>query len=121
MEFIKIWEILLRRKLIVLGVFFSIFATVVIATHLISPTYEAKAKLLLQAGSTQALIVSNLGLRGFETTLLNDIDTNISLLSIRPVVEELINELGIKKLLTKPLSKNELAESLAALLVKKDN
>ena len=42
MEFLKIWEILVRRKWIIISTFFIFVSVVVIGTYSVTPTFEAK-------------------------------------------------------------------------------
>jgi len=99
MEFLKIWEILLRRKWIIISIFFTFVTVVVIVTYIITPTYEAKAKLLIETSDTLSSLMSSLGLTsvgGDLTATEDDYETDIALATIRPLIDELISSLNLK-------------------------
>ena len=95
MEFLKIWEILLRRKWIIISVFLAFFFIVVIGTHLLTPTYEAKAKLLVGTTDSLSLLLTSLDFP--IPAPPDDYETDIALSTIRPILEELISSLKLKK------------------------
>lgn len=103
MEFLKIWEILSRRKWIFFGTFLAFFSIVVIGTFLIRPTYKAKAKLIIEASDTISSLLSSLGTRGVKVggmiptrTTDDEYKTDIALAKIRPLLEKLISSLSLK-------------------------
>ncbi len=100
MEFLKIWEIMLRRRKLVIITFSIIFGTMVIVTHLVTPSYEARAKLLIESSSTLSSLMSSLGVtsvgKGFTSSNDDTYTTNIALATIRPLLEKLISELNLK-------------------------
>lgn len=99
MEFLKIWEILLRRKWIIISTFFIFVTVVVIGTYIVTPTYKASAKLLIETSDTLSSLMSTLGLQsiggGFASTS-DEYDTEIALVKIKPLLEELISSLQLK-------------------------
>jgi uncharacterized protein involved in exopolysaccharide biosynthesis len=62
MEFFKIWEILLGRKWIIISIFLFFFISVFIGANLLTPTYEARAKLLVETSDTLSSLMPSLGL-----------------------------------------------------------
>jgi uncharacterized protein involved in exopolysaccharide biosynthesis len=62
MEFLKLREILLGRKWIIISIFLFFFISVGIAANLVTPTYEARAKLLLETSDTLSSLMPSLGL-----------------------------------------------------------
>ncbi|MBI5403778.1 MAG: polysaccharide biosynthesis tyrosine autokinase [Ignavibacteriae bacterium] len=118
MEFLKIWEILLRRKWIILGVFFVVMTTVVIGTHLVRPVYQAKAFVLVKKSDSLTSLLSSLGLQaggGATSTSSssssgNTYYTDIALAKTRPLLEELIISLNLKRTDEKPLKPEALVK-----------
>ena len=121
MEFLKIWEILLRRKWIFISAFLGFFGIVVLGTILITPTYKAKAKLIIETSDTISSLLSSLGSKGAKVggvipqktgkTGSTDYETDIALAKIRPLVEKLISLLNIKDRHGKPMHPDKLTDS----------
>ncbi len=115
MEFLKIWEILVRRKWIVISVFLTFFIAVVIGTHLVAPTYKARAKLLVETSDSLSSLLSALGLQalgaGATDTSEEDYSTDIALATIRPLLEELISSLDLRDRAGKVMEPDDLIES----------
>lgn len=101
MELRNLWKIICRRKWIALITFFIFFVTVVIVTHLATPVYEAKAKVLVESSDTLSSLKSTLGLtaQNVQTTTSDQdeiFDTEIALVTIKPSLEKLISDLNLK-------------------------
>lgn len=100
MELIKIWEILVRRKKIVIITFLLLFSTVAIGTQLLAPVYEAKARVYVE-NDPEALssLMAGIGL-GPVTPQFSagekSYDTEIVLATIRPLLISIIDELNLK-------------------------
>ncbi len=103
MEFLKLWEILSRRKWIFISAVLGFFSIVVIGTLLITPTYRAKSKLSIETSDTISSLLSSLGAGGARAGGVNpkqlgsdEYDTDIALVTIRPLLEKLIFSLTLK-------------------------
>lgn len=103
MEFLKILEILLRRKRIFFSVFLIFLVAVVAATHLVTPTYKAKAKLLIGSTDVLSSFMLSLGIQGIGKSTTADAgdsgaeyQTDATLVTIRPLLEKLISSLELK-------------------------
>ncbi|MFC1636785.1 GumC family protein [Planctomycetota bacterium] len=101
MEFLKIWETVVRRKWIIIITFSVFFATVVIGTYFATPLYEAKAKMLVKSSEGLSSLMNSLNMTGNLTsrdagTDDADYDTEVELMTIRPILESLISKLNIK-------------------------
>ncbi|MBI3008594.1 MAG: hypothetical protein HYY56_03665 [Candidatus Omnitrophica bacterium] len=100
MEFLKIWEIIVRRKWIIIITFLILFLTAVIGSHFATPIYEAKAKILIESSDTLSSLMSSLGLTtksgGVDFSKEDVHETDISLATIRPILEKLISSLELK-------------------------
>jgi len=121
MEFLKIWEILFRRKWIFISAFLGFFSIVVLGTVLITPTYKVKAKLFIETSDTISSLLSSLGTKGTKMggvipqktgkTGSTDYETDIALAKIRPLVEKLISSLNIKDRHGKTMRPDKLTDS----------
>jgi capsular exopolysaccharide synthesis family protein len=114
MEFLKIWEILLRRKWVLVGTFLAFFSVVVIGTKIITRTYKAQAKLLVETSDSLTSLMSNLGLQdqlGMSLTSTESYETDIALATIRPLLEELISSLDLKSRSGEAISPSDLVDS----------
>lgn len=106
MELRAILEILWRRKSIILAVFLSIFLTVMVSTYLITTWYDATAKVFLRRSAVASSVLASLGMQGQSTgsaSSLSDTDRAdyLALSSLRPVAENAIAELNLKRLKTR--------------------
>lgn len=97
MEFLKIWDILLRRRWIIIGVFLFFFITVFFGLSMVPKTYEASAKILYKKNEALDLLKSSLGLTS-DSDIEDDyeFETEIALASVRPLVVEFISSLELK-------------------------
>ncbi len=119
MEFLKIWEILSRRRWVFLGTFLGFFFVVVIGTFLIPPTYKARAKLIIQTSDTISSLLSSLGTRGVKvggvipsrTSSSDEYKTDVALAKIRPLLEKLVSSLNLKDRRGKPLKSDKLTDT----------
>lgn len=119
MEFLKIWEILSRRKWVFLGTFLGFFFVVMIVTFLISPTYKARAKLIIQTSDTISSLLSSLGTKGIKvggvipsrTSSSDEYKTDVALAKIRPLLEKLVYSLNLKDRRGKLLKTDKLADT----------
>ncbi len=97
MEFLKIWEIVLRRKKVLIGSFLVFFLTIILVTHLSTPSYRAKAKLLVEDSVALPSLLTGLGLQSSGASATSDAyDTDIALATVRPNLEKLVTELKLK-------------------------
>ena len=100
MELRRYWEIICRRKWIIIITFLIFFATVVTGTNIVTPTYEAKAKMLIKSSDSLSSLMSSLGLtiQSNRDSSSDDgtYDTDIALATIRPLLDKLISELDLK-------------------------
>jgi len=105
MEFLQIWEVLLRRKWVIVIVFLLVSASVFLGTRLITPTYKADAKLLMYKSNSISPLLSSMGLASESTD--DDYQTDIILSTVRPLVQDVIERLDLKGKNDKPLVKED--------------
>jgi len=105
MELRYIFDILWRQRWLVAGIFFSIFLPVVIGSPLITPWYDASAKLLIRKSSAAIFLLKSIGLSEQTTTssTLSDTDREdyVALAGLRPVAEKTIAALDLKRIRTR--------------------
>ncbi len=102
MEFLKIWEILRRRRWIIIGIFLIFSATVIIGTKQLTPIYQARAKVLIEDSTAQESLLTILGLQGVgqqgnlpARSSDNPYATDIELAKIKPLLDGLISSLQL--------------------------
>ncbi len=104
MEFVKLWEILLRRKWVVLYIFFFFSATIIVGIRFVTPTYKATTKLFIDENSqtTWTSLLAGIGLQGVgaggqtKSSSSYTYDTEIQLMKIRPLLEQIIKEFDLR-------------------------
>jgi tyrosine-protein kinase Etk/Wzc len=106
MEFLRIWEIISRRRWIIISVFLAFFLAVVAGTKLMPPLYKSRARVLLDSSSTASSVLQNLGMTGVSSSNKTSsssssssdaYDTDIALTTLRPLLEDLISQLHLKR------------------------
>jgi len=97
MEFLKLWQIVLRRKWIFIGVFLAFFLALAIGMLLLPKTYEANTKILVNLSYPLSNLTSSIDLKskGAESDDY-EYETEIALVIIKPILEELIAKLDLK-------------------------
>ncbi len=99
MELKKLWEIVCRRKWIIVQAFVIILATSIVSSFLIIPKYESTSKLLFTTSDTASSLLESIGLSSL-TSLFGSSDaevkTHIELAITDPVLERLISLLQIR-------------------------
>jgi tyrosine-protein kinase Etk/Wzc len=106
MEVLKIFEMLLRRKGIIIFTFFSVFLAVLICGKLITPTYESRAKILIERSDSLSSLMSALGLvqegkgekqkANVATNVTSPYETEIVLTTLRPLLEKVISKFNLR-------------------------
>ena len=99
MELKIIWEIILRRKWIVIQAFLVIFLTAIIGSFFMTPVYEVSAKVLIKTSDTASSLLSSIGLEGFKPSARGrgaEIETPIELALVEPLLEEIISKLQLR-------------------------
>ncbi len=103
MEFLKIWEILVRRKWIIIGTFLVFVLTTFICVKIINKTYQAKAKVLVESSDTSSTVLQALGLSSTKSSSSSSSSssstdpyaTDIALAMVRPVLDNVISRLHL--------------------------
>lgn len=114
MEFRIIWEIILRRKWIIIQSFLIIALTSIIASFLITPVYEASGKVLIKTSDTASSLLTNLGLGDISSILTGsetETETYIELATLEPVLSKVISKLQLRGNDENLLEPSELLES----------
>lgn len=99
MELRIIWEIIKRRKWIIIQSFLIIALTSIIASFLITPVYEASGKVLIKTSDTASSLLTNLGLGDISSILTGsetETETYIELATLEPVLSKVISKLQLR-------------------------
>jgi len=101
LELRELLRILWSRKVIALAVFAIVFLTIVIGTLLVTPWYDATAKVLIRRSSGASSLLSALGLSGSQVTVSTTIsDTDradfLALAQVKPVIDKVIAKKPIR-------------------------
>jgi capsular exopolysaccharide synthesis family protein len=97
MEFLKLWEILVRRRFVAGSVFLAFFLTVLLVTLASRQVYKAEAKLLMKKSDSLSSLMSALGITVGASSSDDGYDTDIALAEVKPLLDELISELDIRR------------------------
>ena len=121
MELRKYWEIICRRKWIVISTFLIIVTISFAGANIATKIYQAKSKILIESTNVRLSLISAIGMpvQGLSTpkTNLNETyDTEIALSQIRPILEKLITKLNLKNRDGEKLEADKITFSLADLI-----
>lgn len=100
MELRDILAILWRRRWSIINIFAAIFLTIVIGTLLITPWYDATAKVLLRKSAASSALLSSIGLSGSSSqTAISTTDQAdyLVLSTVKPVIERIVAELHVTR------------------------
>jgi succinoglycan biosynthesis transport protein ExoP len=99
MELRRIWEIIWRRKWIIIQAFLVISLTAIVGSFLTTPIYETSAKVLIKTSDTASSLLSSIGLQDFSSLILGsetETETYVALATIRPVLDTVISKLQLR-------------------------
>lgn len=120
MELRRYWEIILRRKWIVISTFLIVVLTAVTGANVGTPIYEGKARVLIESTNVLLSLMSGIGMpvQGLSTptNMAETYDTEIAISQIRPLLEKLITELNLKNRDGEKLETDKITFSLADLI-----
>jgi len=100
MELKLIWDILFRRKWVIILTFMVLVPTSIVGTFMLPPVYESDSKVLLKKSDSEIYLLSNIGLddtRQPSSASLgeNDIENCMTLATSEPILDELIWKLQL--------------------------
>ena len=104
MELKKLWEIILRRKWIIVQAFVLIFAVITIGTLMKTPTYRAECYIVIEQQGTQEALLRSIGLEQVSEILFSmNLGQKSSLVMIemmkiktKPILDEVVREMDLK-------------------------
>ncbi len=109
MELKIIWDIIWRRKWVILQVFLIISLTIIIGSFLLPPVYESTSLLLLEKSTTESSFLANIGLQGNKSITPDSgeysMENNIAIATSKSVLNTIISILQLAN------SKGELLEA----------
>ena len=98
MELTKIWEVIRRRKWIILQALIVVTLVAVVGSYLITPSYQASSKMLIKKAKKSAVDIGSIGLSGLSSiiTASADVDVNKVLAASRPYIDEMVFKLQLR-------------------------
>jgi len=104
MEIKKLWEIILRRKWIIIQAFVIVFSIVLIGTLLQTPTYSASCYVVIEQQGTQEALLRSIGLEGVSEMLFSmNLGQKSSLVAIelmrimtKPILDEVVKRMDLR-------------------------
>ncbi len=98
MELRIIWEIICRRKWIIVQAFLVISLTAIIGTFLLPSVYETSATVHIKTSDTASSLLASIGLQGVMTGGKKEVatETRLELATVSPILEEVISRLQLR-------------------------
>jgi len=98
MELTRIWEIIRRRKWVVIQALIVVSLAAVIASYLITPSYQASSKILMMKAKKDTIDPARTGLSSLSSifTASSDVDVNKVLAACRPYMEKMVFRLQLR-------------------------
>jgi len=104
MEIKKIWEIILRRKWVIIQIFVVVFAIILIGTLLKTPTYFAQCNIVIEQQGTQEALLRSIGLEQVSEILFtmnmgkqsNVVYVEIMKMVSKPILDEVVKRMDIR-------------------------
>lgn len=115
MELKLIWEIIWRRKWVILQTFLTISLTIIIGSFLLPPVYESKSVLIVEDSSTESSLLAAIGTMAGKATAVPSseyaIANNVEIAKSKPIIEPIILNLQLTDRKGKLLESEDLLES----------
>jgi len=98
MELKRIWEVIRRRKWVILQALIVVTLVAVIGSYLVTPSYEASSKILIKTAKKGGIDFGSMGLGGLASVVstTTDVDINKVLAASRPYIDEMVFKLQIR-------------------------
>lgn len=116
MEFIKIWNVLLRRKVFFITNFVVFVGVVVLLSRMLTPLYKGKSLVWIDTASSTSSLMTKIGVQtAGQATGSNSADekyyTEITMATVRPILSNLVKEMNLKGSDGNPLEPEKLVEN----------
>lgn len=98
MEIQLIWEIIKRRKWVLIQAFLAVFVTIVIGTLMLTPVYKSTAKIIIQKSDVESDLLSGIELSSKSTALAQDetfLANQLEIAAAGEISEKVISELNL--------------------------
>ena len=98
MELTRIWEVLRRRKWIIIQALVLITAVAAIGSYLVTPSYRTSSKIMIKQAKKASIDTGNIGLTNVSSviTASPDVDMNRILAMSRPIIEAMVSKLQLR-------------------------
>ena len=113
MELARMWEVIRRRKWVVVQALLFVTLVAVIGSYLITPSYEASSKILIMKASKSPIGLQSVGLASLSSifTTDSDVEVNKVLAASRPYVEKMVFRLQLRDEEANLINSDELTKS----------
>lgn len=112
MEIRIIFDIIWRRKWLILQGFFVIFFCALLGSKLMTPVYESSSKVFIQTSETASEFLSELGIQSQQSSSSEpNVETIIEQITLRPLLEQVIDKLELKDRKGNRLNPDKFADS----------
>ena len=93
-----IWEVIRRRKWIILQALLIIFLVAFIGSYFITPTFQAASKILIKSVKKSDMDADSIGLSGLSSLILTtpNIDINKVLATSKPIMDKMITKIQLR-------------------------
>lgn len=120
MELTRIWEVIRRRKWVILQALIVVTLVAVIGSYLITPSYEASSKILMMKARKGDIGPGSIGLSSLSSifTTSSDIDVNKVLAASRPYLENMVFKLQLRDAEGNLIHGNKLTQTGAVSTIK---
>ena len=98
MEIQLIWEIIKRRKWVLIQAFLAVFVTIMIGTLMLTPVYKSTAKIIIKKSDVESNLLSGIELASKGITATQDdtfLANQLEIASAGEIAEKVISELNL--------------------------
>jgi len=104
MEIKQIWDIILRRKWIIIQIFVVVFSIIIIGTLLKTPTYYAQVNVVIEQQGTQEALLRSIGLEQVSEMLFQMnlgqksglVNIEIMRMMTKPILDEVVRRMDLR-------------------------
>lgn len=98
MALTRIWEVVRRRKWVIIQALIVVTFVSVIGSYLITPSFQASCKILIKKAQKGAVDLRSLGLPGLSSSITTstDLDVHKVLAASRPYIEDMVFKLQMR-------------------------
>ena len=98
MELVKIWEVIQRRRWLIIQALIVITLTAFLGSYFITPSFQTSSKIMIKRAKTSAGEIGNIGLSNLSSiiTATPDVDVNRLLATSSPIIDRVVEKLQLR-------------------------